>query len=246
MSLYNLLFGKNPDTALVLAIIGLKEHDIERFRDCGVTQDGVYVYTRTGGGNREEYQNKILTSSPYYRYDEDDGFDSTYATYYFDFPEEIKDDVISMLENIEEHGVSGNLIKWLNKTIGREPTETDKHHKKMQNSKDMFDNLIRNGDLTYPHNGHTCIILSDDGAKECFRLAEQDAMYYWAAPLKINVIRDDFKYDFYRKSGIGEYRVLIKPDKEWSIDKDAAERYLRLFGDEFPVAAEYFRGRWLK
>lgn len=32
MSFYNLLFGVNPHTDIILALIGLKKCDIERFR----------------------------------------------------------------------------------------------------------------------------------------------------------------------------------------------------------------------
>jgi hypothetical protein len=87
--MYNLLFGKNPETADILKVIGLAESDVERFRDCGVDQahNQIWVYTRTGGGNREDYPNEALTSSPHYLYDEDDDFDCTYATYYFSIPE---------------------------------------------------------------------------------------------------------------------------------------------------------------
>lgn len=90
MSLYNMLFGKNPQTNDILNIIGLNEGVIERFRDCWVDEekDEICVLTRTGGGNREYYQNEELISSPYYKYDEDDDFDSTYALYHFIIPKE--------------------------------------------------------------------------------------------------------------------------------------------------------------
>ena len=86
MTMYNMLFGKNPDTKDILAIIGLEEGYIERFRDCWIDIDEICVFTRTGGGNREDFPNVILTSNPYYLYDEDDDFDSTYATYHFRIP----------------------------------------------------------------------------------------------------------------------------------------------------------------
>jgi len=90
MSLYNILFGKNPDTKDILAAIGLEEWKIERFRDCWIDEEKnqICVLTRTGGLNREDYSNIALTSNKYYLYDEDDDFDNTYATYYFSIPEE--------------------------------------------------------------------------------------------------------------------------------------------------------------
>lgn len=88
MSLYNMLFGKNPDTAPILAALNLSEGMIERFRDVWIDEDEnrIVIYTRTGGGNREYYQNEVLTSHPLYIRDEDDDFDSTYAKYYFAIP----------------------------------------------------------------------------------------------------------------------------------------------------------------
>ena len=90
MSLYNMLFGKNPNTKDILSVLGLEEGYIERFRDCWVDEDEneICIYTRTGGWNREDFPNTILTSNKYYLYDEDDDFDNTYATYHFSIPEE--------------------------------------------------------------------------------------------------------------------------------------------------------------
>lgn len=88
MSFYNMLFGQNPSTEQILSLLNLKKEDIERFRDCGIDGDGIYIFTRTGGGNRESYPNEILTSHPLYKYDFDDSFDNTYAYYYFESPEQ--------------------------------------------------------------------------------------------------------------------------------------------------------------
>lgn len=94
MSLYNILFGKNPDTKEILAALNLTEGYIERFRDCWIDEDNgeIVIYTRTGGGNREDFPNEVLTSHPLYRYDEDDDFDCTYALYHFSLPEPPKED----------------------------------------------------------------------------------------------------------------------------------------------------------
>jgi hypothetical protein len=87
MSLYNMLFGMNPEASDILGLIGINVGDVERFRDCFIADGQIQVYTRTGGGNREGYPNKVLTSNQYYIYDEDDTYDCTYATYYFKIPE---------------------------------------------------------------------------------------------------------------------------------------------------------------
>lgn len=88
MSLYNMLFGKNPETKEILALLGLTELDVERFRECWIDDRTrrIVIMTRTGGGNREYYRNEKLTSNPYYICDYDDDFDSTYAYYEFAIP----------------------------------------------------------------------------------------------------------------------------------------------------------------
>lgn len=113
MSMYNLLFGKNEDADKLLEILGLTKKDIGRFRDAYVTPDGqIAVYTRLGGGNRECldpgddheseehwcYRPEIerLQNHDWYDRDEDDDYDCTYATFYFDVPEEIKEKLKDM------------------------------------------------------------------------------------------------------------------------------------------------------
>ena len=88
MSLYNMIFGKNPSEKEILALLGLTELDVERFRECWIDERTrrIVIMTRTGGGNREYYRNEKLTSNPYYIDDHDDDFDSTYAYYEFAIP----------------------------------------------------------------------------------------------------------------------------------------------------------------
>src|SRR5699024_5755351 len=86
-----------------------------RFRDCFAQQrewenDGeipymgmkndeeepntICVFTRVGGGNRESYVAEIkeLQKHENYLFDYDDSFDSTYATFVFNVPDEFKED----------------------------------------------------------------------------------------------------------------------------------------------------------
>lgn len=93
MNLYNLLMGRNPQPDLLLAVIGLQESDIERFRDVFVSDDfkEIHVYTRTGGGNRGDYPNLIMRHSPYWISSEDDDYDCTYCTDVFRVPDEAVD-----------------------------------------------------------------------------------------------------------------------------------------------------------
>lgn len=115
MSLYNMLFGVNPSSKIFLAMIGLDLGDIPRFRNVYLHVGETYgsdskdftgdeplfiaVHTRTGGGNREYYEepneenpdgpwNSTMQENKYFVYDCDDNFDSTYATFYFRIPKE--------------------------------------------------------------------------------------------------------------------------------------------------------------
>ena len=98
MSFYNMVHGSNPTGGAILAALGLKKSDVGRFRDCFVSEGKIAVYTRNGGGNRAEYEDVFgnLRKHPHYLTDEDDDFDSTYATIYFSFPIEFEDELKSL------------------------------------------------------------------------------------------------------------------------------------------------------
>jgi hypothetical protein len=117
MSLYNALFGKNPLSTTFLKVLGLTEDKVPRFRDCYLDDDRIVVYTRTGGGNRDYYENEEscrenfpeyfgegkeepdgpwnddLRAHPCFISDEDSDFDSTYAYFYFKYPDEYAEDL---------------------------------------------------------------------------------------------------------------------------------------------------------
>ena len=91
MSLYNMLFGTNEDTPVLLGIIEVNKEYFDRFRDVELTQAGevIRVLTRLGGGNREDYKEtwqKIRNHKLYIK-DYDDDFDKTYAYIDFNVPE---------------------------------------------------------------------------------------------------------------------------------------------------------------
>lgn len=103
MSLYNMLFGMNPNADQVLALAGLTRGSVGRFRDVWLEeQDGhaiVVVHTRNGGGNRDHWDEGTepgigcgctgcigtyyLPSLSNYLSDQDDDFDCTYADFRF-------------------------------------------------------------------------------------------------------------------------------------------------------------------
>ena len=103
--LYNVLFGQSKSAPVLLGVIGLEQGSFYRFRDCYLSEAGeIAVYTRGGGGNRECYcangghphedgcvvpTQDALREHPCYLRDDDDEFDSTYATFYFKIPENL-------------------------------------------------------------------------------------------------------------------------------------------------------------
>jgi hypothetical protein len=96
--LYNLLFpGALDRGAALLPVIGINPEAAAafRFRDCWPERDGtdrfrIHVYTRIGGGNRPEYAEaiKTLRALPTYERDADDGYDTTYASFWFRVPDQ--------------------------------------------------------------------------------------------------------------------------------------------------------------
>ncbi len=93
MSLYNMLFGMNPDANQLLEVLGKTQADFGRFRNVYMEDDYIVVHTRNGGGNREDYEDVFeeMSEHPWYSHDEDDSFDCTYANIYFKIPESHKD-----------------------------------------------------------------------------------------------------------------------------------------------------------
>jgi hypothetical protein len=112
VSLYNMLFGEQPTAPVVLTILGITRDGVPRYRDAYFTQEGgapaLAIHTRTGGGNRDFYDepnsenedgpwNSDLRALPGFLRDEDDDYDSTYATFYFEVPEGLRADVAELL-----------------------------------------------------------------------------------------------------------------------------------------------------
>ena len=94
MSLYNMMNGFNPACVFIMPMLGRKQDEWPRFRDCFVNEEGqIEIYTRVGGGNRGcGYGEEELYKDPNFVTSYDDDFDNTYATYVFNVPEVWKSD----------------------------------------------------------------------------------------------------------------------------------------------------------
>ena len=88
MSLYNIVFGMNPDADKLLALLDATREDFGRFRNVYMEDGYIVVHTRCGGGNREEYFPEWVEDHPWYSHDADQDFDCTYADIYFKLPED--------------------------------------------------------------------------------------------------------------------------------------------------------------
>lgn len=93
--------GVNPATFFILPMLGKHPDAYPRFRDCFTGDPDhpeydhyIHVYTRIGGGNREDYEKEIndLRSMEGYVIDHDDDFDTTFATFVFKVPSNFQED----------------------------------------------------------------------------------------------------------------------------------------------------------
>ena len=116
MSLYNMMNGFNPACVLIMPMLGRKQDEYPRFRDCFVTEENnIAIYTRVGGGNRNcGYGEEELYKDENFLTTYDDDFDSTYATYEFKVPEKWKADFDKILCG-DFASVSVEYIEYLKK-----------------------------------------------------------------------------------------------------------------------------------
>lgn len=115
MSLYNMINGFNPACVMILPMLGRRNTEYPRFRDCFVTEEGrIVIYTRVGGGNRNTgYGEEELYKDPNFVKTYDDEYDSTYGNYEFNVPDKWKADfdhiMAGELKEVSEEYV--NLVK---------------------------------------------------------------------------------------------------------------------------------------
>ena len=115
MSLYNLLNGYNPACVIIMPMLGRKQDEYPRFRDCFVSEDEktIVIYTRCGGGNRDcGFGEEKLYEDPNFVRTYDDDFDRTYGFYEFKVPEKWKADFDKIMNNRFKE-VSDDYVKYV-------------------------------------------------------------------------------------------------------------------------------------
>ena len=97
--LYNIINGYNIACVLILPMLGRKQEEYPRFRDCFVKDGMIAIYTRVGGGNRGcGFGEEELYKDPNFIKTYDVDFDSSYATYLFNVPEKWKPDFNKIMD----------------------------------------------------------------------------------------------------------------------------------------------------
>ena len=100
--LYNLVNGFNPACIIIMPMLGRRETDYPRFRDCFVSDDHehILIYTRVGGNNRGcGFGEEELMKDPNFVKTYDDDYDNTYGYYEFNVPEHWKSDFDLIIAN---------------------------------------------------------------------------------------------------------------------------------------------------
>jgi hypothetical protein len=109
-----MLMGFNPACVAIMPMLGRKQNEYPRFRDCYVTDEGnIAIYTRVGGGNRDcGYGEEELYKDENFITTYDDEYDNTYGTYEFRVPEKWKADFNKII-NGKSNEVSKEYIDYV-------------------------------------------------------------------------------------------------------------------------------------
>lgn len=114
MSLYNMMHGFSPACFYIMPMLGRKQDEYPRFRDCFVSSEHeIVILTRVGGNNRNQgYGEEELYEDPHFLRTFDDGLDSTYGYYVFSVPDKWKKDLDAIMEG-RFNDVSEEYVKHL-------------------------------------------------------------------------------------------------------------------------------------
>ena len=238
MSLYNMLFGMNAHTDLLLAVLGLRKNDVERLRDVFADDDGkeISIHTRTGGNNRADYPNLTMRKLSTWQGSQDDEFDNTYCTDTFLVPEAFVSDVCNLREPLK-HGLRAEFAQHLALTLMREPTESDKAMSAYEAERAALQSTrhdMANGHTFVPHDDHamsTALELAEaNGGKlrSCWGilpLAIQIKTNFQPFP---NALNPEYAKNLVRFEA--RYRF------DWEIDTDYWTHCQERWSDRYPLA----------
>lgn len=114
MSFYNALNGYNPACVLIMPMLGRKQNEYPRFRDCFVSEnETIIILTRCGGANRNcGYGEAEQYRDPNFIRTKDVEEDPTYGIYEFSVPEEWRSDFQHILAG-ELREVSDEYIEYV-------------------------------------------------------------------------------------------------------------------------------------
>ena len=106
-----MLLGRHPIAGPLLYSLGFESEEevrqIPRLRDVYLYDDEIRILTRTGGGNRPDYEaeNQALRERPGFLRDWDDAYDSTFAWWAFSWPddEEAREGLTLAVEQLKKH-----------------------------------------------------------------------------------------------------------------------------------------------
>lgn len=117
MSFYNMIHGEQPLASVLLAMLEVKKEDVPRYRDCYLETEKkqIIIYTRTGGGNRDSYEdeNNALTKVLGYIEDYDNDFDRTFAHFCYAFPEKFKDDLEALCKETPNYNPTEAFMNFM-------------------------------------------------------------------------------------------------------------------------------------
>lgn len=101
MSVHEILNGYNPSCVLILPMLGRRQNEYPRFRDCYISDnETIVILTRCGGKYRNSgYGEAELYDDPNFLRTDDMEEDSTYATFEFSVPEEWSGDFYHIMSN---------------------------------------------------------------------------------------------------------------------------------------------------
>lgn len=235
MSLYNMLFGINPQTDLLLAALGLRKNDVQRLRNVFLSDDGktIEVYTRTGGGNRDDYPNLAMRKLPTWQGSVDDDYDSTYCTDKFVVPDEFVADVLALSDMIG-NGIRREFGQHLARTLRREPTDDDKAQAAYE-----AESAALRATQHVMANGHTFVPYDDSAMRKALELAEANGgklrSCWGVMPLTITVTRDTKPWPKALNERDRAYMERVKIGYEWKIDEPYWQHCQERWATEFPL-----------